>query len=210
MKKRDINYTLFSEVLYINRPSFSEMEKFIDDVVDTEGRPAVTAAEYDDFRCYMRYKSQTDFFDLYGALRDRRAGADAEGRQLIAASLDEQETTEANLQRAIEYVYGRKAYGAQSKQMTNDGMLDAMYKAAAVAERHRGKTITVDDRQILVDEKTQIHSLDATYASAVQDLLTLLHKQGYLERTSKRPYRIVGRLTEFDPAGMFVEEEECV
>lgn len=209
MKKRDVNYTLFSEVLYINRPSFKEMEKFIDDVMDNGGRGAVSAPEYDDFRCWMRYKSQTDFFDLYGALRDRRAGADAEGRPLIAVSLDEQEATEANLQRAIEYVYGRKAYGAQSMQMTNDRMLDAMYEAVTAAEGHHGKAITVDDRQIHVDEKPPMHTIDTASASAVQDLFTLLHKQGYLERTGKGPYRIAGRLAAFDPTGMFVGEENA-
>ena len=209
MIKRDVNYTLFSEVLFINRPSFMEMEKFIDDVLDSEGRKAVPSPEYDDFRCCMRYKSQTDFFDLYGALRDRRAGADEEGRPLITVSLDEQEATEANLQRAIEYVYARKAHGAQSLQMTNDRMLDAMYEAAAAAEGHHGKTIAVDDRQIRVDENPPTHTLDAASASAVQDLFTLLHKQGYLEGPGGRPYRIAGRLVVFDPAGMFVEEENA-
>ena len=208
MKKRDVNYTLFSEVLYINRPSFKEMEKFIDDVLDNEGRDEVPAPEYDDFRCWMRYKSQTDFFDLYGALRDRRAGADAEGRPLIAVSLDEQEATEANLRRAIEYVYGRKAYGAQSMQMTNDRMLDAMYDAAARAEGLHGGTIAVGDKEVAFG------GAPAKYAhpqeeSAVRDLVTFLYRQGYLTGPADGPYRIAGRLARFDPAGMFVEEENA-
>ena len=208
MKKRDINYTLFSEVLYINRPSFKEMKKFIDDVVYTEGRRAVPAPEYDDFSCCMRYKSQTDFFDLYGALRDRRAGADAEGRPLAAVSLDEQETTEANLQRAIEYVYDRRAYGAQSMQMTNDGMLDAMYGAVASAEGLHGKTVTVTDKQIAFDEKPAEDTLPQA-GSAVRDLASLLYRQGYLAGLTEGLYQIVGRLASFDPAGIFVGEENA-
>lgn len=207
-EKRGVDSTLFSEVLYINRPSFTEMEKFIDDVVGAEGKEAVPAAEYDDFRCCMRYKSQTGFFDLYGALRDRRAGADAEGRPLIATSLDEQETTEANLQRAIEYVYGRKAYGAQSMQMTNDGMLDAMYGAVASAEGLHGKTVTVGDNQVAFDEKPAEYALPQA-GSAVRDLVSLLYRQGYLAGPAEGPYQIVGRLASFDPAGMFVEEENA-
>ena len=207
-KKRGVDSTLFSEVLYINRPSFTEMEKFIDDVVGAEGKEAVPAAEYDDFRCCMRYKSRTGFFDLYGALRDRRAGADAEGQPLIVASLDEQETAEANLQRAIEYVYDRKAYGAQSMQMTNDGMLDAMYGAVASTEGLHGKTVTVGDKQVAFDEKPAEYALPQA-ESAVRDLVSLLYWQGYLTGPTEGPYQIVGRLASFDPAGMFVEEENA-
>ena len=208
MIKREVNYTLFSEVLFINRPSFREMEKFIDDVLDSEGRKAVPGPEYDDFRCCVRYKSQTDFFDLYGALRDRRAGTDAEGRPLIAVSLDEQETTEANLQRSIEYVYDRKAYGAQSKQMINDGMLDAMYDAAARAEGLHGGTIAVGDNQVTFDEAVPKYA-HPQEKSAVLDLVTFLYRQGYLTGPAEGPYQIAGRLAKFDPAGMFVEEENA-
>ena len=208
MIKREVNYTLFSEVLFINRPSFREMEKFIDDVLDSEGRKAVPAPEYDDFRCCMRYKSQTDFFDLYGALRDRRAGADAKGQPLIAVSLDEQETTEANLQRSIEYVYDRKAYGAQSKQMINDGMLDAMYDAAARAEGLHGRAIAVGDKQVVFGDRPAEHTLPQA-ESAVRDLVSFLCKQGYLTGPAGGPYQIVGRLAKFNTAGMFVEEENA-
>ena len=208
MEKRGVNHTLFSEVLYINRPRFKEMEGFIDDVVDAGGREAVPAAEYDDFRCCMRYKSQTDFFALYGTLRDRRAGADEEGRPLVAVSLDEQETTEANLQRSIEFVYDRKARRAQSMQMANDGMLDAMYEAAAKAEGMHGGTITVSDELTFADETPTKHSSPLA-ASAVRDLIFLLYRQGYLTKTPEGPYRMAGRLAKFDPAGIFVEEENA-
>ena len=207
LESRGVDSTLFSEVLYINRPSFREMGRFIDDVVGAEGKEAISAVDYDDFRCCMRYKSQTGFFNLYGALRDRRTGVGAEGRPLINASLDEQEKTEANLQRAIEYVYDRKAYGAQSMQMANDGMLDAMYEAAARAEGLHGRTITVNDKQVAFDEKPAEYSPNAE--SAVRDLLFLLYKQGYLAKTLEGPYRIAGKLAGFDPAGMFVAEENA-
>lgn len=207
-ERRGMDSTLFSEILYINRPSFKEMERFIDDVVGAEGIEAVPATEYDDFRCCMRYKSRTGFFDLYGALRDRRTSVDTEGRPRISTFLDEHEATEGNLQRAIEYVYGRKAYGAQSMQMANDGMLEAMYEAAARAEGLHGKTIAVSDKQVAFDEKLAKYALPQA-ESAVRDLVSLLYRQGYLTGPAKGPYQIVGRLARFDPAGMFVEEENA-
>ena len=209
LEKRGMDSTLFSEVLYINRPSFREMDGFIDDVVGAEGKEAISAADYDDFRCCMRYKSRTGFFDLYGALRDRRSGADAEGRPLISVSLDGQEATETNLQRAIEHVYDRKAYGAQSMQMANDGMLDAMYEAVARAEGSHGGTITVGDKHVAFDGVPVEYPLPLA-ESAVRDLVSLLYGQGYLARTPDGPYRIAGRLGRFDPAGIFVEENAFV
>ena len=208
MRKREVNYTLFSEVLFVNRPLFREMEKFMDDVMGTRDRELISDADYDDFRCCMRYKSQTDFFDLYGALRDRRAGVDEEGRPLVDVSLNEQEVTEANLQRSIEYVYDRKAYGEQSMQMANDGMLDAMYETAAKAEGLHGGTITVGDGLAFADERPTVYSSPLA-ASAARDLVSLLYRQGYLTRTDEGPYRIAGRLSKFDPAGIFVEEENA-
>lgn len=208
LKGRGMDSTLFSEVLYINRPSFSEMARFIDDVVGAEGREALPAPDYDDFKCCMRYKSQTSFFGLYGALRDRRIGVGGQGQPLINASLDEQEATEANLQRSIEYVYDRKAYGAQSKQMINDGMLDAMYEAAAKAESLHGGTITVSGGRISFDEKPEKYDHPQA-ESAVRDLVSFLYLQGYLTGPAEGPYRIAGRLARFDPAGMFVEEENA-
>lgn len=208
MKKREVNYTLFSEILFVNRPLFREMEEFVDDVVDAEGRESISDADYDDFRCCMRYKSQTDFFDLYGALRDRRAGVDEAGRPLVTVSLNEQEVTEANLQRSIEYVYDRKAYGEPSMQMVNDGMLDALYETAAKAEGLHGSTITVDGELTFANEGPTVYSTPRA-ASASRDLVSLLYRQGYLTKTLEGPFRIAGRLAKFDPAGIFVEEENA-
>ncbi len=202
MERSSREHTLFSEILFIKRPLFSEMDRFLDDIVDG-GAPA--GAAYSDFKLCLRYKSKTDFFSLYGALRDRRVGADGDDRPLVRIALDDSERTEANLQRAIEAVYKRKAYGAQSMQMANDEMLDAMYAVAEVAQTLRGETIVVKDIVAALGENKE--SLGAHGISAAQDLFRLLAREGYLKAEDDESYRVIGRLPSFTGEGMFVEEE---
>lgn len=205
--ERKKDYTLFSEIVFINRPRFKEMDQFLDSVVDPSAMADIPAPEYDDFKCYMRYRSQSDFFDLYRALRDCGSGADGRGRPLVTISLSDAEKTQANLQRAIEYVYERKAYGSQSMQMANDEMLDEMYEAAGLAEQAHGKTVSVGSKIIFDNEGERIQLDDVGLAA--RDLLLLLFRQGYLKKTPEDTYLVVGRLTAFTRTGIFVEEENA-
>ena len=202
LERRSPDHTLFSEILFINRPLFSEMDRFLDDIVDGA---APAGAAYDDFKHCMRYKSQTDFFSLYGALRDRRVGIDGEGRPLVRIALGDSEMTEANVQRAIEEVYRRKEYGAQSMQMANDEMLDAMYGAADMAQKLHGHAIPVKNIAAILDKKgvrSTPHGL-----SAAQDLFCLLARQGYLKAEGDESYKVIGTLSSFTAGGVLVEEE---
>ena len=202
MERSSRDHTLFSEILFIKRPMFSEMDRFLDDIVDGE---VPAGAAYSDFKLCMRYKSKTDFFSLYGALRDRRVGADGDGRPFVRIALDDSERTEANLQRAIEAVYKRKAYGAQSMQMANDEMLDAMYAVVKVVQTLRGETMAVKDIVAALGENKE--SLGAHGISAAQDLFRLLAKEGYLKAEDDESYRVIGWLPSFTGEGVFVEEE---
>lgn len=202
LERSSPEHTLFSEVLFIERPLFSEMDRFLDDIVDGE---APAGAAYDDFKLFMRYKSQTDFFSLYGSLRDRRVDAGGGDRPFVRIALDDSERTEANLQRAIEAVYNRKAYGAQSMQTANDEMLDAMYGAANMAQNLRGHTIPVKDIGAILDKKGVRYTSHGL--SAAQDLFRLLAREGYLKAEDDESYRVIGRLSSFTGEGVFVEEE---
>ena len=205
MERRSAEHTLFSEILFIKRPLFSEMDRFLDDILDSVGGAETAAAgvPYEDFKLCMRYKSKTDFFSLYGALRDRRVDADGEGRPLVRIALDDAEKTEANLQRAIEAIYSRKAYGAQSMQVVNDEMLDAMYAVAAMAQDMHGSTITLKNVTSALDEDDN----RGPRVSAARDLILLLARQGYLKAEDDESYRVIGRLATFAVGGMFAEEE---
>ena len=68
-KKRDQNYTLFSQILFLKRPLFKEMEAYIDSIVCNIG-DCIEKREYRDFRNYLCYKSETDFFEIKKIIRD--------------------------------------------------------------------------------------------------------------------------------------------
>ena len=61
-EKRAPSYTLFSQILFLKRPLFQDMEKFIDQIVDSPNVGIKNKPEYRAFRNYLCYKSQTDFF----------------------------------------------------------------------------------------------------------------------------------------------------
>lgn len=202
--RRGPNYTVFSERLYLRRSLFGEMDAFIDEIAEERGG-GLTDEQYDDLRCYLCYRSRADFFDLYRAIRDRRAGTDGRGRPVISAALGDAETTAANLQRAIRYVYDRKAFDLPSMQEKNDGMLDAMYEVAGALES--APVVQVEAGESHVSIGGERRDLKRHEASAARDLLDALIAEGYLKRSGDA-YVAQGRLSAFK-GGTHVEEERA-
>ncbi len=198
------DYTVFSDLLYVKRSLFEEMEKFTDDIVG-ERSADLTDEQYADLLCYLCYKAEADFFALYRAIRDQRTGTDNLGRPVIRADLTDKERTAANLQRAIKYVYDRKAYGSLSRQEYNDDMLEIMYYLAKSSEAMLGQTITISGRKIGVGGTTKEYSPHE--ASAARDLFMLLTDEGYLDNNGDE-FTVRGTLSRFK-GGTHVEEERA-
>ena len=205
--KRDKKYTLFSQILFLKRPLFGEMERFIDGITHDTSAKTKNDADYKNLRDYLCYESQTDFFDLYRVIRDHAVRKDSDGCLSIKISLDRDQLRKVNLQKSIRWVYERKAYGRQSKQQSNDEMLDALYEFVTRTEDHAGRPdITVNDDSISFSKPEKFahkhHQL-----SAVRDLILLLEKQGYLVRKDENVYSVTGKLHKFDTGGVFIEEQ---
>ena len=203
-RRQDANYTVFSETLFVKRSLFDEMESFIDSIV--EGRSAgLTDGQYADFKSYLCYRAKADFFDLHRVVCDRRARTDGRRRPVLDAALDGREKTAANLQRAIKYVYERKAFGHLSEQRNNDEMLEIMYDLSARSENMLNETITISGRTIDVGGTTKEYSQHE--ASAARDLFMLLADEGYASN-SEDDFTIKGKLSTFR-GGTHVEEERA-
>lgn len=198
------NYTVFSERLYVRRSLFEEMDAFIDEIAEERGG-GLTDGMYADLRSYLCYRSRADFFDLYRAIRDRRTETDARGRPVLDAGLDGTETTLANLQRAIRYVYDRKAFGPPSMQEKNDGMLEAMYVVAAALEPGHGIPVEAGESHVSIGGGKM--DFKPHEESAARDLLGALRAEGYL-RKSGDAYVVQGNLSSFK-GGTHVEEERA-
>ena len=201
----DSNYTVFSETLFVKRSLFEEMESFVDNIVESRS-DGLTDEQYADLRCWLCYTAKADFFDLHRVIRDRRAGIDGRGRPVLAALLSDKEKTAANLQRAIKYVYDRKAYGSLSKQQNNDDMLEVMYHLAEKSQGMLNQTIIISGQEITISNDTKKYS--AHGASAARDLFTLLSSEGYLVNSGGDDFVVKGTLSQFR-GGVHVEEERA-
>lgn len=202
--RQGVDYTVFSDILYVKRSLFGEMEGFIDNIVE-EKSADLADDQYADLRCHLCYKAKADFFDLHRAIRDRRSGTDEHGRPVLNAALDGREKTAANLQRAIKYVYDRKAYGSLSKQRDNEEMLEIMYDLSAKSESMLNETITISGRKIGVGGTTEEYSQHES--SAARDLFMLLSDEGYASNNGD-DFTIKGTLSAFRGV-THVEEERA-
>ena len=203
-RRQDINYTVFSETLFVKRSLFDEMETFIDSIVE-ERSAGLTDNQYADFKYHLCYRAKADFFDLHRAVCDRRARTDDRRRPVLDATLNGRERTAANLQRAIKYVYERKAYGSLSRQQDNEDMLEIMYGLSARSENVLNETITISGRTISAGGTTEKYSQHE--ASAARDLFMLLADEGYAGKNGD-DFTIKGKLSTFR-GGTHVEEEHA-
>ena len=210
-EKRSKEYTLFSQILFLKRPLFREMEAFIDDIFSINDE-IKNDESYKNFRNYLCYKSRTDFFEIHRVIRDHISGEDPSGWPSIKVSLDDAQLTKANLQKSIDWVYERKKYGNQSKQQINDEMIDALYEFVETVEDYPklGK-VTADKSKISLSEQGveyKVEEYKEHYKMpAVMDLFLLLEKQGYFKHSTGNQYDVIGRLSKFDAKGIFVEEQ---
>ena len=67
--ERSIYYTIFSQKIFLQRPKFSEISTFMEDIVadDPQQKTPLNQKEqsYQLFYIYACYASKSDFFDLY-------------------------------------------------------------------------------------------------------------------------------------------------
>ena len=207
-EKRGMDYTLFSQILFLKRPLFEEMESFIDDIVDNSNG-LKDDSNYKIFKNHLCYRSQTDFFDLYRAIRDHVTGKNHDGNPIIEFSPNSIQRTQANLQKSIGWIYGRKKYDNPSQQQINDEMIDLLYE---IIENMEGSRNYGSTNITFINGKLDFGDIATEYPdkrdqSIISDLLLFLTKQGYLSSQDESRYTIVGKMLEFKKEGIFVEEQ---
>ena len=201
------NSTLFSQTLYLKRPLFDEMRNFLTHIVLNDDK-LTQITDYENFQNFLCYQSKTSFFDLYNVIRDNIIEIDLNG-PVLNFNLDAEQTTKANLQKSIEWIYARKKYDVPSLWAENDAMLETMYNVCTNLESTPKLENIVVDNQICKFSKNTIPLEKPKLYSAIIDLFTFLTSQGYLQNTQKNTYQIVGQLSTINKVrgGVFVEEQ---
>lgn len=199
-----LEYTMFSQILFLNRPLFEEMDAFIDDIVQINS-DELDNSDYENFKNYLCFESKTDFFNIYNVIRDHINVKDGNDNPMIKFSFDDASLRKALIQKAITWIYDRKKYSKLSKQQSNDKMLNALYETAHRLETYpRPEEIIINGSKIHFKRSEEEYVIDTH--SAVMDLCGTLANNGYLKLIDKNHYRMIGGLAKIDPAGVFVTE----
>ena len=179
----------------------------LDRIVDQFNDEIKNEPRYKDLKNYLCYVSHTDFFEIYGIIRDL-AFTSKIGRPSLSLDLNRSCITKANLQKSIGWIYERKQLSDPMKQKSNYRMLDELYEMTSHLEgMPNSRTVTFGDNIINFDNSSVTY--DSQQITLASDLLLLLAKQGYVRKENDSTYTKLGALTSFrsDLAGIFVEEQ---
>ena len=195
-EKRKKEYTLFSQIQFLKRPLFNEMEEYIDDIV-YKVDDCRNKREYRDFQNYLCYKSQTDFFMLKKVINDH-ISLDNSGRPTVKITLDRFQITQANLQKTIGYIYERYKDDAPSCQKRNDEMLDVLYDAVENIQTPNQRIIVKQNAGTIQYPLMEPKEYPKDDLLMVNDLFLVLAEQGYLKDDGNHGYSIIGDLPKFN------------
>lgn len=128
-EKREIAYTFFNDKIFITRPNFEDLEKYIDEIIDEQKEKYIDNKIYHDFRNLLCYQSKSDFCEMHFRIRDYIKGYDQEDRPLLSVvALDTAERFHANMQKALGQIYDPNKYLAPSCWYQNNLLLSDLYK----------------------------------------------------------------------------------
>lgn len=210
---RSTEYTLFPQKIFLTRPQMEEVQVFMTNIVGTEYKPP---DEYRTFINYACYVSKSDFFDLYGVLRDHIIDYDS-NRPIIDIGLNRVQILQANFQKAMAQVYSLKQYHQPSDWNKNDLLLDKMYELLDRLTRYRTGYDFIVDTKVpfnIIFKKESSDELDVLYvpdiieAGALTDLIVYLTWLNALRQTTENHYQITGNIDKVpDKPTIYTREE---
>ena len=128
---------------------------------------------------------------------------------IVRITLSQYQKTQANLQKFIGWIYEKKKNNLQSEQHANDYLLDDLYSAVQKMQDPNTVLNLDSDKQEIVYHDGDKYN--GSNFSAIQDMVLILARQGYLAKIDESRYQITGNLSKFDPAlGIHIEEERSL
>lgn len=217
--KRSKEYTLFAQKYFLTRPSFFDMEAFIDDIISESNKEQlIQNPKYKAFRNYLCYLAKTDFYDLYSVIRSYGTYHDGKPTLCIQLTKDKQ-ITQSNLQKAMGQIYNLKFHESAANWYKNELLLARLYEILAKFEKydypHRF-TMIRNPLQItfsdVTEDRDSIKIYDKVEAGAVMDFLNYLEKLKFLRVVSElglvKTYEISGLLPKVEKKPHLLTEEQ--
>ena len=208
--KASKEYTLFSQKLFLKRPLFEEMDRFLDGIVCwNDGSSGDREKQlYKEFMSYISYVSHTDFFEIYNAIRDHTVATDHKKMPVLDITLDDEKRRNSTRQKAIRWVYEKRQLQNSSRWQDNDRMLESLYTMSEHLENCAiNSSIRIDKNDFKFPSGDVLHHDDFT-RRAVDDLYYYFMKCGYLRKIDDDNFVLTGDLRSIDPdkEGIFVAE----
>jgi len=216
-ESRAPEYTLFTHRIFLQRPLFNEMEDYIDGILLKEGdslKKIKSNKEYNDFKNYVCFLSEVDFFDLNQVLRDHIEDYDQAGNPLLNTAMNNEQITLSRLQKAMGQIYSSKAYTKPSDWKKNDSLLETMYWFLNyLNEITPGTNITYNlgpPFSITFPGQKEEVIEDEIEAGAINDLITHLIRLQYLGYVSPNQFSVLGTIIEVpsNPEEVLSKEEQ--
>ncbi len=126
---RTTDYTIFTNRLFLSRPSFTDIEDFIDEIIEKPNMEELLEnCKYRDFRNYLCFKAKDDFFDLYNVIPDFITDFNDEHYpQIILPELGADEILESRLQKAMGQIFNLYKWDEPSRWYDNESLLFKFY-----------------------------------------------------------------------------------
>ncbi len=130
---REIEATLFTHRVFLTRPGFKDLEKFMLDIIKDSAKKGELTEEpmFRQFLNLACFEARSDFTRLYEKIRDYITGFEAMRFPIIGISeLTSDETNKAGMQKAVGLVFDYYRSSEPSKWSSNEQLLGQLYKCA--------------------------------------------------------------------------------
>jgi hypothetical protein len=127
--ERTTDYTLFTQRVFVPRPTFEDLETFIDEIVEEPDKHIFEKDErYHDFRNHVCFLAKSDFFDLYDVIRDHIHDFDSIHRpRVLVPTPSVTDVVSCRLQKAMGQIYGLHEQAMVSQWSHNESRLADLY-----------------------------------------------------------------------------------
>lgn len=167
---RSKEYTYFTSRYFLTRPLYSDLEKFIDEII--ENKSDLTERELEIFKRSLCFDAQNDFFDIKRVIRDRITSFEGENPiiEIDEGKLNSEYLNKARMHKAISILFEDKyMYEEHSKWIENEKVLRTAFNHAEdIINSFPGKQVADPTGDQIQDE-------------FIRDLNGLLYRYGALK-----------------------------
>lgn len=172
---RGIEYTFFSQKLYLKRPSSDEIYEFINNII-TDNRKTVSNSDIEDYKRYICFQSKSYFYDLYDSLRSDIRIYDY--KPVIYIPLTKEQKIKSDLQFYLDNLFNKFLSNGYNSYIDEE-IIDTCYKFCNELILWKSFTLIIDPSLLIIFNSSGIiKEMEITQDHAK----IILNFIGYLKR----------------------------